>query len=295
MMLLLKRGRRRSDCSRSCRLRLLITIAILLTICIVSSSTTSTVCETKGRNTRDDINNCNVNANEDESKVTAEVVNYNKDEDDDYDNYDYDYGDDEEGKNENIRDIWHNMGCDDVFKHPRPIPSQSDWMHARKIYRDIVGEDDATIIDDNDEENDDEKEKNGFSVLIEAKQSSPEKGRGIFALEDIKQGALVWSTSKTARFKNGETYREFISKLEVGFACDVILWSCVEDVGDGELRIAVALDEGCFCNDGDDDANIGSSEGTENDHALRDIKAGDELLCKYDDFTIAGGWAEFGL
>ena len=56
------------------------------------------------------------------------------------------------------------------------IPSQSDWMYARKIYRDIVGEDDATISADNNvEENDDEKENNGFSVRIEAKQSSRRK------------------------------------------------------------------------------------------------------------------------
>ena len=49
-------------------------------------------------------------------------------------------------------------------------------MYARKIYRDIVGEDDAIISADNNvEENDDEKENNGFSVRIEAKQSSRRK------------------------------------------------------------------------------------------------------------------------
>jgi len=235
---------------------LMITIAILLTVCVVSSV------------------------------VTAEEVNYNKDDDDD-DDIDYDLA------------IWVEMGCKDIL-YPRPIPSQSDWMYARKIYRDIVGEDDATIIAD-----DDEKENNGFPVLIEPKQSSPEKGRGVFALQDINEGTLVWSISNMAKFKNGERYREFLSKFEVGLACDMIGWSYVVDTCDGELCIAITLDDSSLCNDGgedyyDDNANVGCYEGEtkvciENDYALGDIKAGDELLCKYENFVmVVDGWEKMG-
>jgi hypothetical protein len=77
----------------------------------------------------------------------------------------------------------------------------------------------------------------------------------------------------------------------------------VQDVGDGDLRISVDLDEGCFCNNGGSDGNMGCDEEAakeyeggckDNYFALKDIKAGDEIECSYGQFAV-GGWHTFGL
>ena len=142
----------------------------------------------------------------------------------------------------------------------------------------------------------------------------------------------------TARFRDGPSYRKFIFGLEAGFACDVLQWgklaqvkkafssagqffistqsllllsttmhslAYVQDIGAGDLRISVDLDEGCFCNDGSGrGANMGCDKKAakeyeggckENEFALKDIKAGDELECSYGEFAVPTGWRKFGL
>lgn len=80
----------------------------------------------------------------------------------------------------------------------------------------------------------------------------------------------------------------------------------VQDIGDGNLRVTVALDNSSFCNneDEDNDANMGCDEAAaknveggciDNDFALKDIKAGEEIICDYGDFVVPGGWEHFGL
>ena len=78
----------------------------------------------------------------------------------------------------------------------------------------------------------------------------------------------------------------------------------IQDIGDGDLRISVDLDEGSFCNDGGDDGNMGwdkkaakEYEGgyKENYFALGDIKPGEELECLYAQFDVPTGWSKFGL
>ena len=77
----------------------------------------------------------------------------------------------------------------------------------------------------------------------------------------------------------------------------------VQDIGDGDLCISVDLDEACFCNNGRG-ANMGCDKKAakeyeggckENDFALKDIKAGDELECSYGEFAVPTGWRKFGL
>ena len=74
-------------------------------------------------------------------------------------------------------------------------------------------------------------------------------------------------------------------------------------MGDGDLRISVDLDEGCFCNNGRSDGNMGCDEEAakeyeggckDNYFALKDIKAGDEIECKYGQFVVQG-WHTFGV
>ena len=77
-------------------------------------------------------------------------------------------------------------------------------------------------------------------------------------------------------------------------------------MGDGELRVSVDLDEGCFFNDGggDDEANTGCDKDAsrdveggcrENYFAMSGIQAGEELLCSYSQFAVQGGSKGFGL
>ena len=116
-----------------------------------------------------------------------------------------------------VSDMWESLKCDHIFESERPIHSQTDWLFSRSLYRSIVGSSQSSIGSS------DGDVKNGFQYEIEAKQAPP-KGRGIFALEDIKKGTLIWSTAKTARFRDGPSYRKFIFGLEAGFACDVLQW-----------------------------------------------------------------------
>ena len=78
----------------------------------------------------------------------------------------------------------------------------------------------------------------------------------------------------------------------------------VQDMGDGDLRISVDLDEGTYCNDGGGDANMGCDEEAAKEYegdcvhnffALKEIKAGDEIDCSYGQFYVLEGWRKFGL
>ena len=64
------------------------------------------------------------------------------------------------------------------------------------------------------------------------------------------------------------------------------------------------MDEGCFCNAGLEDSNVGCDEKAarnikggceENYFALRHIRAGEEILCDYGEFAIYDGWDHFEL
>lgn len=150
-----------------------------------------------------------------------------------------------------VGDMRDALDCDRIFRSERPVHSQNVWENSRELYKAIVGKD-SSITDNL---------RDGFLIPVQAKQAPP-KGRGIFAARDIFEGELIWSTKKTARFKDGPSYRKFIFGLEDGVACDVLQWAYVQDIGDGNLRVSVDLDEGCFCNgeDNDTDANMGCNE-----------------------------------
>lgn len=207
----------------------------------------------------------------------------------------------EDTKHLTNKGLWKYLQCEDIFATERPIHSIDTWNHARQVYRQIVGNDQSSIGT----KQDDIIDIDGFQVAHIAKQAPP-KGRGIFAAQDIKKGELIWSTKKTIRFSDGDSYRKFNLSVERGFACDVLQWSYVQRLENGELRVSTDLDDGAFCNSGSlsykanmgcdkDVAKIYKGGCVENYFALSDIKAGDELLCAYGSFAIPGGWKEFTL
>ena len=140
---------------------------------------------------------------------------------------------------------------------------------------------------------------NGFSQPYYVDHN--EKGRGIYANADIPKGALVWQNIRTARFSDGPSYRRFVMSLSPEVACDVLqFFSYVTS----DKIINCDLDEGSFCNSGGSSgSNIDFDEKASGKFptgaqlqlfATRDIKKGEEILCKYRSFS-AGGWGYFGL
>lgn len=141
----------------------------------------------------------------------------------------------------------------------------------------------------------------------------PEKGRGVFATNTVKKGTLIWTSHKhySARFPDAGMYRQFLRALPPDLACDVLLWSYVEDLGSPkspQLIITTDLNDGALMNtqwyDTDPEDNTGYVLEWSNTHpgnwkqnlfALRDIEVGEELLLYYGDFATAEGWEEFGL
>ncbi len=113
----------------------------------------------------------------------------------------------------------------------------------RDAYRRIVGPEHSSILPTN--------EKNGLHVPYKVDYVNDEKGRGVFATAPIKKGTLVWSSHKrqSARFFDGDSYRQFVATVPVDLACDIMQFSYVQDFGpphSPELAICTDLDEGAL-------------------------------------------------
>ncbi|GFH46324.1 hypothetical protein CTEN210_02798 [Chaetoceros tenuissimus] len=204
-----------------------------------------------------------------------------------------------EGEPSTPKQFWQRYKCHERFKHERPIYTKEDWEKAMNVYNDIMGED---ILN---------KEIEPFKVKVETRQAG-KKGRGIFAMEPIEKGTLMWSTKRTARFQSGDAYNKFLQNLDEDFACDVLQWAYIQNINSSEeqddnvhdLRISVDLDECSFCNDGRNKyrSNMACDEDQAQHHeggcqfnyfATRDIEVNEEILCYYEQFAVTDGWWEF--
>lgn len=208
------------------------------------------------------------------------------------------------------------LDCETIIEAGRPVHSHEDWVSLRNAYRKVVGPDRSSLLPHDDID--------GFGDVKIMAKTSPGKGRGVFAVDDIQKGTLVWTQNhQSAKFTSGDDYRKFLASISPEMACDVLMWAYVYNLNDNdddpELAINCDLDEGSFINsDGwsetDEGANIGcvheldemyaeehltreqlNSGCPENLFALRDIKAGEEIICTYGDFAWRTGWREFGL
>jgi hypothetical protein len=194
------------------------------------------------------------------------------------------------------------FGCNEIFgKAIRPTPSKSAWMTMRTTYHEMVGPEKSTIAPLSATED-------GWYVPYEVKEA-PFKGRGVFATTKISKGTLIYDpTRQLARFVDGKSFRSFLALLPNNLACEAMqlhyldYFGGAKDEPAGEKKgvyyICAELDEGGLTNEpnwSDKEINAGCNpelakgypDGCENlDFATRDIEAGEELVCNYDEL----GW-----
>jgi len=278
---------------RLIRSRFLILLSILVCLCRCIAVAIET-CDEKTAAVESDINY------ERYLEEYTEQEYYDYDEEEYYDENleehmedDYYYYEEEiQFSNQNLDEIFYHFNCPALYEEERPIHSQSTWKLLRKAYVDIVTPEKSTIGDPL-------ADFNGFDVDFIVKQC--DKGRGIFANEFIEKGNAFYTCRRTAVFEDGQSFRRFLMSIPPDLACDITNWAYVEQIDkDSEkitvddFRIMVELDENAFCNHGDDGTH-NLVWRNEKAIALRDINAGEEILCNYDAFANPNAWALFGL
>jgi len=187
--------------------------------------------------------------------------------------------------------LWDEYDCETIFSSPRPLTNASTWNLLKDTFMTIVGEDETYF-----------KQGSGFRVPFETRHA-PNKGRGVFALEFIPKGELVWSAAdNVAMFENGESYELFLASIPQDLACDVIQWAYVEEYEEKD-HICVDLDDGSIINSvysEDDDLNVGCIQEDRKMldcaqwlFALKDIEEEDEVICDYESFDVENGFSLF--
>ena len=208
-------------------------------------------------------------------------------------------------------DIWNKIDCPAIFFKPRPIHNESTWKLLREAYQNIVGSESTLNLTNPD---------SGFNVNFNVQQSKT-KGRAVYAAEPVKKGELIWTaTRQSARFKDGASYKEFLTSIPIDLACDVIQWAYVQSFDKNEVQnmgfgdqieeeifllICVDLDEGSFMNGSrEDPPNVGlvNEAGSkfpagwrQSYLALHNIDVGEEFVVDYGQFAVPYGWKWFGL
>ena len=176
----------------------------------------------------------------------------------------------------------------------KPLPTLEHFKLFRDKYREIV--DSNAIFDDP------VPPTMGYTLNDNGPQpyyaSVGDKGRGIFASRDIKEGELVHDGRKSdILFPTGMSWRKFIFSLPRKRACDMIDWTWTQRVEDGgRFKIFSSINISILCNAGDseDEINVNPRSDTSSlFYALRDIKKDEELLTDYYIYDTV--WDEVGL
>lgn len=187
-------------------------------------------------------------------------------------------------------DILHIYDCDKAWQTTRPIPDVNTWKLLRDLYVTIVGPEQSSLSSSSD---------SSFLVPIEARQSvGTGGGRGIFATQSVKKGDHIWSgTGNLAYFHKRNDYFRFIElvhSVNNVLACEIVHWSYRSPPNYDREHIVVDIEEGALRNTGSPKQpnnmgcngmatviNATNELCAENLFALRDIAAGEELLCSY--------------
>lgn len=214
--------------------------------------------------------------------------------------------------------IYHYFACDKlVYSSARPIWSEQLFRDTRDFYHEFVENDDTPftgLFRSTHQANEDVYD---FSQNAVPYLSGGEKGRGLKAARDIKEGDVIFkSTNNTIIFNDGHTMRKFLFSMndrfsDPGMVCDILIWAWVQDM-EGEVPFAgvVDLDNGNLLNDyslgayyGDNQedmvqensANVRCKGAALTCYASKDIAMGEELLGNYADFVSEYSWTNLGL
>ena len=117
----------------------------------------------------------------------------------------------------------------------------------------------------------------GMQIPFHVKDDGP-RGRSVYSAIDIEKGTKIWNPSKLATFDHPLELVNFLQRLSHDLQCDVLLWAYPDAENE---NVGLALDEGTFVNHAESDElkNMGSTG-----YALRDIRAGEEILEDYTEF-----------
>jgi hypothetical protein len=228
-----------------------------------------------------------------------------------------------EEEEEDVYDVWESgmlwemnehLDCDAIIDERNEegrMHDDENWRSLQETYKQVVGLENASIPAVFD------RAVTGYQVPIYIDFAKEEEvGRGVFAKELIPRGTLVWQSTMTAKFENGQDFREFLKRLPPELACDVLSWAYTRKMllsvkespklkRQGQV-ICVDLDEGSYTNSGmtDFQCSIGFADKFSAKRASgcdlefysnRDILAEEEMRLDYLTFAELGGWKYLGL
>lgn len=199
---------------------------------------------------------------------------------------------------------WEKFGFSDIREHfaceeyshnlEKPLLTLEDWEYLRNRYIEIVDKD-AVFEDVVPPTEGYTYDENGPPPYYAA---HGERGRGLFASRDIKQGEFIHDGNKSdIVFPGGEAWRLYVLSLPRHRACDFIDWTWTQKTSsDGKYKIFSAMNISILFNGADDihEMNVNPLSSISSlFYALRDIKKGEELLTDYDSYDTV--WEEVGL
>ena len=197
------------------------------------------------------------------------------------------------------------------------IPTEADFVAVREAYfaakansQDPYDDDLRAAILTNPSE--DEDTPVVVMPLLEIRSSS--FGRGLFTKQAVAKGQPVYQNRRAGIFRSEMEWRRFLELLPTDILRhDVVLWSYVlawrddeDDEDEDPFVVALDLDEGSLMNHGAltdiestsvlsshgkhalSSAAIANVQSGDNDYlvAVRDIEAGEEILCDYSTFHM---------
>ena len=174
------------------------------------------------------------------------------------------------------------------------IPDKEYWRTLRKVYLKVKGTTDVEY----DRYIRDYLQRYGpccSLIKFEVKYISPQKGRGVFALQPVKKGRRVWETELCGRFLSRRQFVDFLTSLPTHqMQRDVISWAYVlneENHDDGQGGETTGVDE--RLDDGREEEEGTRTRTRTDGRVLRvylDLDAGSLINHGGTDITDLEGW-----
>ncbi|KAL3913833.1 MAG: hypothetical protein SGILL_006336 [Bacillariaceae sp.] len=155
--------------------------------------------------------------------------------------------------------------------YPRVIHPHETWYFLQDMYKEVRASFGKTWKESLNDHG------TGMYVPFEIRDDGP-RGRTIHILQDVPKGSYVWSGTHFGTFSSEEIFVAFLERLPHDLQCDVLLWAYPEK---DSSSVGLALDEGSYMNHGEDEKVVNMDADCK---ALRDLKAGEEVLEDYGDF-----------